>query len=147
MKSLFTPETYQETIERINTLNPNAEAKWGKMTVSQMVHHCQAPLNIMLQKEDYGLKPFWLVTLFFKKSLYNDKPWRKNLPTAKQLKVETDKDFDAEKSQLLSLVQEAHEQKDKTDWQPHPSFGKFTAQQWGQLQYKHLDHHLKQFGV
>lgn len=69
MKSIFSTDAYQETVNRIEALNENVTAKWGKMNVSQMAHHCQAPLNIMMQKEDYGLKPFWLVTLFFKKSL------------------------------------------------------------------------------
>ena len=84
----------------IHSLEENSQPHWGKMNVSQMLHHCQAPLNIMLQKKDYGLKPFWLVTLFFKKSLYNDKPWRKNLPTAKQLKVNSSKDFSSEKKTI-----------------------------------------------
>lgn len=30
---------------------------------------------------------------------------------------------------------------------PHPFFGKLTSEQWGKGIYKHLDHHLKQFGV
>jgi len=147
MESIFKTETHQNITSRIEALTNNNEAQWGKMTVAQMLNHCQAPLNIMMQKEDYGLKPFWLITLFFKKSLYNDKPWKKNLPTAIQLKITTDKDFSTEKTQLLSLVNELHTHKDKTEWQPHPSFGKFTPEQWGQMQFKHLDHHLKQFGV
>ena len=130
MESLFNTESQQNISNRFNLLSETHTAKWGKMTVSQMLHHCQAPLNVMLQKKDYGLKPFWLVTLFFKKSLYNDKPWRKNLPTAKQLKAADDKDFNAEKKQLLDLINAAYLEKDKTNWQPHPSFGKFTPQQW-----------------
>tara|TARA_R110002012_G_scaffold271681_2_gene456911 strand:- start:528 stop:971 length:444 start_codon:yes stop_codon:yes gene_type:complete len=147
MTSIFNTEAHQEIISRISNLDNNAKAKWGQMDVAQMLHHCQAPLNIMMQKKDYGLKPFWLVTLFFKKSLYNDKPWRKNLPTAKQLKVKSSKKFKEEQQQLLNLVEELKQHQNKTDWEDHPSFGKFTPQQWGQLQFKHLDHHLTQFGV
>ncbi|PSG91689.1 DUF1569 domain-containing protein [Aurantibacter aestuarii] len=147
MTSIFEDKAHKDIISRIHSLEENSQPLWGKMNVSQMLHHCQAPLNIMLQKKDYGLKPFWLITLFFKKSLYNDKPWRKNLPTAKQLKVNSTKDFSSEKKQLLSLVEEVMLHKDKTSWEPHPSFGTFTSQQWGQLQFKHLDHHLTQFGV
>ena len=147
MTSIFEDKAHKDIVSRIHSLEENSQPLWGKMNVSQMLHHCQAPLNIMLQKKDYGLKPFWLITLFFKKSLYNDKPWRKNLPTAKQLKVNSSKDFSSEKKQLLSLVEEVMLNKDKTSWEPHPSFGTFTPQQWGQLQFKHLDHHLTQFGV
>ena len=147
MTSIFEDKAHKDIISRIHNLEENSQPNWGKMNVSQMLHHCQAPLNIMFQKKDYGLKPFWLVTLLFKKSLYNDKSWRKNLPTAKQLKVNSSKDFSSEKKQLLSLVEEVIHHKNKTNWEPHPSFGTFTPQQWGQLQFKHLDHHLIQFGV
>jgi hypothetical protein len=147
MKSLFTTEAHEEIINRIGQLTDNSTANWGKMNVGQMVWHCQGPLNIMLEKKDYGLKPSWLAKVFFKKSLYNDKPWRKGLPTAKFLKTTNTKDFPLEKQQLISLINETVSHRDKTNWTAHPAFGYFTSQQWGQMQYKHLDHHLTQFGA
>ncbi|WP_369996487.1 DUF1569 domain-containing protein [Winogradskyella sp.] len=147
MKSIFEDSTYNEIKSRIQNLNEDSHAQWGKMNVGQMVWHCQGPLNIILEKNDYGMKPSWLAKLFFKKSLYNDKPWRKGLPTAKFLKTQDHKDFNEEKTKLEALIDETYAQKDKSEWKPHPAFGYFTAQQWGQMQYKHLDHHLRQFGV
>ena len=147
MQSIFEEKTYNEIIERCNKLNENTTANWGKMNVGQMVWHCQGPLNILLEKDDYGMKPSWFAKLFFKKSLYNDKPWKKGLPTAKFLKTKDQKDFNAEKAVLMDLINEAFSHRDKTEWKAHPAFGYFTAQQWGQMQYKHLDHHFKQFGV
>lgn len=146
MKSLFETKTYSETLIRLNNLSETSEKFWGKMTVGQMLHHCQGPLNIMLEKEDYGLKSNFLAKLFFKKMLYNDTPFRKNLPTAKFLKESIPKDFNIEKTKLIALLKEFETQKNREDWKPHPGFGYFTKQQWGQMQYKHLDHHLKQFG-
>ena len=100
MKSLFTSETHSEIISRLDKLDENAQANWGKMSIGQMAWHCQGPLNIMLEKNDYGLKPNWFAKVFFKKSLYNDKPWRKNLPTAKFLKPKESKDYRTEKAKL-----------------------------------------------
>ena len=88
-----------------------------------------------------------MAKVFFKKSLYNEKPWRKGLPTAKFLKIKDDKNFNEEKPKLVDLVNEVYSHREKKEWNPHPAFGYFTKQQWGQMQYKHLDHHLKQFGV
>nr|WP_321237452.1 DUF1569 domain-containing protein [uncultured Psychroserpens sp.] len=147
MKSLFTSEAYSEIISRIDQLNENSQASWGKMNVGQMTWHCQGPLNILLEKNDYGMKPSWFAKVFFKKSLYSDKPWRKGLPTAKFLKPTEDKDFSSEKAKLVDLINETYSHRDKSEWKPHPAFGYFTADQWGQMQYKHLDHHLTQFGV
>lgn len=147
MKSIFEDVAYSELKNRIEKLEPNAQAQWGKMNAAQMVWHCQAPLNIILGKNHYGMKPSWLAKLFFKKSLYNDKPWKKNLPTAKVMKTTEQKDFNTEKEKLVALIDETHAEKAKAEWQAHPAFGYFTAEQWGKMQYKHLDHHLKQFGV
>jgi hypothetical protein len=79
--------------------------------------------------------------------LYNDSPFRKNLPTAKFLKELEPKDFNVEKAALISLLDEFESKKEQEEWKAHPGFGYFTKQQWGQMQYKHLDHHLRQFGV
>ena len=147
MKSIFDTEAHQEILNRIENLNENAAANWGKMNVGQMAWHCQGPFNIMLEKNDYGMKPSWFAKVFFKKSLYNDKAWRKNLPTAKFLKTKDQKDFNAEKPKLINLINEVYSKRDKKEWKEHPAFGYFTNDQWGQMQYKHLDHHLKQFGV
>ncbi|RZN80249.1 MAG: DUF1569 domain-containing protein [Winogradskyella sp.] len=147
MKSFFEDGVYNEISARINNLNEDTKAQWGKMNPGQMLHHCQMPLNIILEKEDYGVKPNWLINLLFKKSMYSDKLWRKNLPTAPGFKITDEKNFDAEKTEIIKLIDELNTQRERQDWQPHPAFGKLTKDQWGKMQYKHLDHHLRQFGV
>lgn len=146
MKSLLNSEVADDVKGRLDKLTAASQPLWGKMSSGQTMRHCQVPLEIMLGKKDYGLKPNWLVNVFFKKSMYNDKLWRKNLPTAKVMKQTEDHDFDMERSKLLSLIDELSRQPDK-EWGSHPSFGYFTNEQWGKMQYKHLDHHLRQFGV
>lgn len=147
MQSLFNPDAYKEIRTRLDSLSETAEKRWGKMSTGQMLHHCQGPLNIILEKDDYGLKPNWLAKVFFKKALYSDKPWSKGLPTAKAFKEKEPKDFETEKKHLIKLLNEFETQRERQDWKPHPGFGKFTKEQYGKLHYKHLDHHLRQFGV
>jgi hypothetical protein len=147
MQSFFEEGVYDELSSRLNKLNKDTSAIWGKMNVGQMLYHCQMPLNIILEKENYGVKPNWLVNLLFKKSMYSDKPWRKNLPTAKGFAITDEKDFDTEKQAITNLIDELNSQRERNDWQPHPAFGKLTKDQWGKMQYKHLDHHFRQFGV
>ena len=147
MKSLFDENVKEEIKHRINCLNEQSNPQWGKMNAPQMLFHCQFPLKIALKKDHPKIKPNLLAKLFFKKSLYNDKPWGKNLPTTPSLRVTEDKKFDHEKQELFALIEEFSNQRDKTLWEPHPMFGKFTSEQWGKMQYKHLDHHLTQFDV
>jgi len=63
------------------------------------------------------------------------------------LRAKEDKDFNIEFEILQKLILEVYAVRDRKEWNPHPLFGAFTSQQWGQMQYKHLDHHLRQFGV
>ena len=79
--------------------------------------------------------------------MYNDKPWKKNIPTGKDFIITEEVDFSTEKENLLALINDFHSKKNKTEWVPHPVFGKFTPQQYGKMMYKHLDHHFTQFGV
>jgi len=149
MKSLFSPEAYSEVQQRIAQVYPNKLPKWGEMNPAQMMHHCQKPLEIVLQKTTVKKPNVFMRILMksFKGMLYNDKPWRQNLPTAKEFIVTETKDFEVEKAHLKSLLEE-FKQKDKNQaLPPHPIFGAFTTEQWGKMQYKHLDHHLRQFGA
>lgn len=147
MKSIFNAEAHREIVGRIETLNPAAPRDWGKMTPAQMLCHCKAPIEILLEKRPPVGKPNWLFKVLFKKSFYNDTPWRKNLPTAKVFVVKDEKNFDEEKQALLGLVNELYTHKDRKEWPDHAMLGKFTAEQYGQSIYKHLDHHLRQFNA
>jgi hypothetical protein len=147
MKSLLTNEGHLEIKNRLGQLSENSQRKWGKMTVGQMAWHCQYPLKLAIRNKENTSKGNWLIKTFFKKSLYNDKPWRKNLPTAPQLRAKEAKDFNEEITILKELADEFNRLASRDMWHPHPTFGSFTKEQWAQLQYKHLDHHLKQFGV
>ena len=130
-------------------LDENSKGLWGKMTVAQMLCHCQNPLMVALGQKQLDEPNFLMKLLYrsFKSAMYNDKPWKKNLKTPVEYRVESEKDFETEKSVLLKLIDDFYMLKDKEVWDPHPSFGHFSKEQWGMMQYKHLDHHLNQFNV
>ena len=114
-----------------------------------MLNHCQNPLLVALGRKKLT-KPNILTKLLyrsFKSAMYNDKLWKKNLGTPKEYKVVSEKDFHIEKEKLLGLIDDFYAERNKEKWDPHPAFGQFSHDQWGMLQYKHLDHHLRQFGV
>ncbi len=149
MESLFSEEAYQSILKRLQNLENSSSANWGKMNVSQMLVHCQFPLQVAMQEIELDRPNIFKRLLFsaFKSSLYNDKPWKNGLPTTPSFIVSDDKEFQLEKINLEQKITQFHNQKEKTEWPAHPMFGKFTREQWGQMQFKHLDHHLKQFGV
>lgn len=146
MKSIFEDTSYKEILARIDALEETSTRQWGKMTVGQMAWHCQFPFIIAIKNKKKGNGNL-LVRLFLKKQMYSDTPFRRNLPTAPNIKAKEEKDLHIEKPRLRQLVTDFYHCKTRTDWNPHPLFGRFTHEQWGKMQYKHLDHHLTQFGV
>jgi hypothetical protein len=147
MKSLLREDGHTDIKKRVDQLNENSTRLWGKMTVGQMCWHCTYPLKMAIENKPNTSNGNWFIKTFFKKSMFSDKPYRKNLPTAPQLRAAEEKDFTTEYEKLKSLVDGFYKVRDRETWYPHPMFGSFTKEQWGQMQYKHLDHHLRQFGV
>lgn len=150
MKSLFETETKQTILNRIDNLNETSQAQWGKMDVAQMLTHCQKPLEVATGNLQLNTKIGFakkLLFKLFKPLMYNDKPWKKNLDTVKEFRITDAQEFKSEKEKLVQTINDFALLKDKTNWPTHPLFGNFTTEQWGKMQYKHLDHHLTQFGA
>jgi len=147
IKNLFEPAAKQEILDRINKLTAQSKANWGKMNVAQMMAHVQVPMGVALGT--HTVKGNWLMKIIlplFKKALYDEKPWKPGLPTDKTFVMTgLDKDFENEKNQLLQKINRFTERNMINE--AHPVFGKLTKEQWSKATWKHLDHHLKQFGV
>lgn len=149
MKNLFDKETHTEIVNRINALTAQSQRQWGKMSVAQMLAHCKEAFKVPLSEKKMprmflGLLVGWMV----KPKLYNESPWKQNLPTAPSFIIKDERDFEQEKQQLMELVNRFYEGGPENAGRfPHPMFGSFTKEQWGKSMYKHLDHHLKQFSV
>lgn len=150
MKSLFETETQQSILNRIQNLNETSQPNWGKMDVAQMLTHCQKPLEVangtlqLNTKIGFAKK---LLFKLFKSTMYNDKPWQKNLSTVREFRITDAQEFTSQKEKLIHVINQFSQLKEKESWPTHPLFGDFTTEQWGKMQYKHLDHHLTQFGV
>ncbi|TDU34260.1 uncharacterized protein DUF1569 [Gelidibacter sediminis] len=150
MQTLFDQKVHQDVLKRVHMLTESATPKWGKMNVSQMVKHCQLPLLVAIGKMELTEKinPIKKLALkLYKPIMYNDKPWPESVTTPKDFVVNGAYNFEEEKAQLIRTINEFHAKALNMHWPKHPYFGNFSTDQWGKMQYKHLDHHLRQFGV
>jgi Protein of unknown function (DUF1569) len=146
VKNLFDPTTKQQIIDRINKLSINNTALWGKMDVAQMLVHCQMPLGVATGKHELKSNFFMrLIGPLFKKQLFNDKPFKRNLPTDKSFIITSQKDVEEEKKHLIEMIN--YFSTSTISSAPHPFFGKLSNEEWSKGTWKHLDHHLQQFGV
>jgi hypothetical protein len=150
MKNLFEASTATEVKERIGRLGPNSQRQWGKMTAPQAMAHCATTMEWAVG--DSNPPRMFLGRIFgsIAKShaLKDDKPMARNAPTAKSLVVADERDLQKESSRLSGLVERfASGGPQRCTKHPHTFFGPLTPEEWAALMYKHLDHHLRQFGV
>ena len=147
--SLFEPNGLAAMLARIDRLQPTATRQWGKMDVAQMVAHCQRPLRVATG--ELPLRRSLSGRLFgrmAKRKLLAPAPWKPGMPTAPEFVVKDRREFAAEQRALRELVQRFGERGPAGLTKlPHPFFGPLTVDEWQGLQWRHLDHHLRQFGA
>ena len=149
MPNLFEPQTAEEIISRLNKLTPTTQNKWGKMNVAQMLKHCNDALGTATG--DVTLNPpfiFKIIAPLIKKKVMENKPYKHGLPTAKEFVISDEREFDVELTNVLERINKFISNGEaKVEGLRHPAFGKLTAYEWGFSQWKHFDHHLRQFGA
>ena len=146
MNTIFDKTTRDELINRINLLNENSTAQWGKMNVYQMIKHCRLWEEMMQNKQN--LKRAFIGKIFgriaLKSVLKDDKPLKRNTPTIPSLIIkEMTGDIASEKAKWIANIEQYANFSNPNF--VHVFFGKMTKEQIGQMVYKHIDHHLRQF--
>jgi hypothetical protein len=150
MKNLFEAARAGEVKQRIAQLRPDSKRLWGKMNPAQALEHCSRGMEMALGDKNpprvmVGRIMGWIVKPL---ALGNDEPMRRNSPTAKELVVQDERDLVTERARLCELIDRFAAAGPKgCTRHPHAFFGPLTPDEWAILMYKHLDHHLRQFGV
>lgn len=149
MKNLFEREAVDEVIARIDKLQPVTQRQWGKMDVAQMMAHCSAAFDMASGRLNAPRNLIGRLVGPLVRPIYtNEKPFSRNNPTDPKLVVSDQRDFLLEQEQLKLKLRQFHEGGEtECTRNPHPFFGTLTPQQWSRGMYKHMDHHLRQFGV
>ncbi|MBS1617975.1 MAG: DUF1569 domain-containing protein [Bacteroidetes bacterium] len=151
MKNTLTTEGKKQIQDRLEKLTPDTAARWGTMTVNQMLAHMNDAHKIAL-----GMKPaadksnFYTSKIMFPVAVYLMPSWPKGEKTAPELDQKQEgtkaKDFYTELEFLYKMM-DIFAEREESKLHPHPMFGKLSKKQWSDLLYKHFDHHLRQFGV
>jgi len=150
MKNIFDPKVTQELIERINTLTPETVPNWGKMSVDQMLAHCCVAYEMAYTDKHPKPNAFmrFILKIFVKNGVVSEKPYAKNLRTAPAFIISERKNFEVEKARLIEFVEKTQKLGSQHfDGKESLSFGPMSSVEWNNQFYKHLDHHLTQFGV
>jgi hypothetical protein len=150
MKNLFEPARVAEVKQRVAQLQPESQHLWGRMNAPQAVAHCSGGLEMALGDKRLPRKfaGILLGRIVKPLALKDDEPMRRNSPTAEGLIVQDERDLAMERERLCGLIDRfAAAGPQGCTTHPHSFFGRLTPDEWAILMYKHLDHHLRQFGV
>lgn len=150
LPNVFTQEVADRLIARINNLSSEAQPKWGKMSVDQMLAHCNVTYEMAFEDKHQRPGGFvrFMLKLFVKNSVVNDKPYKKNGRTAPVFIISDKRNFEAEKQRLIGYIRKTVESGEAYfKGKESLSFGVLSVVEWNNLFYKHLDHHFNQFGV
>ena len=150
LPSLFDKSVADDIISRIEKLTPETQPKWGKMDVARMLAHSNVTYEYVFdERNDHPnfIMKFILKT-FIKNKVVTETPYPQNGPTAPAFIIADARDFEKEKSRLIQYINNVVAKgASYFEGKESSSFSVLTAVEWNNMMYKHLNHHLTQFGV
>jgi len=150
LPNIFTKPVTDEIIKRINKLTPESKPLWGKMNAAQMLAHCSVSYEMIYENIHPKPNPFikFILKSFIKSKVTGESPYPHSSRTAPQFIITDSKDFDKEKQRLINYINRTQQLgEDHFDNKESNSFGTLNKTEWNNMLYKHLEHHLSQFGV
>jgi Protein of unknown function (DUF1569) len=149
LKNIFDKTVTNEILNRIDKLTPSTQPLWGTMSVDKMLAHCNVSYEMAFEnihKKPNAIMKF-ILKLMVKNTVVNEVPYKKNSSTAPAFVIKDGKNFEAEKVRLKAYITKTQELgATHFEGKESHSFGALTSTEWNNMFYKHLDHHLRQFG-
>ena len=152
-KSLIDPACRQEILARLGSIRPDTPRRWGRMTAAQMICHLRdCYWSVMGDKASADAAGFSWWRLTKAVALYGPFPWPHGVPTRPEFDQVAGTgtppaEFDTDVRSLLEAIEKFTAQPRAWAFRRHLLFGAMTEREWMIWGYRHLDHHLRQFGV
>lgn len=147
MPTIFDHGARAAIAARIEAVTATSRPLWGTMNAEEMLTHLVQAMQTA--DGERATKRRWLPVRYppLRQLIVYVLPWPKNAPTVPELVPAQPRAVTDGKRELLRLVQDIGARKLQRDWPEHPAFGHVGRRGWGVLVWRHLDHHLRQFGV
>jgi hypothetical protein len=147
MPTLFDDDARAGIRARIDRLAPDRRPLWGKMDAGQMIVHLTAQLRTGLGELACARKKTPLDNWLMRRLIIYVLPWPRGAPTAPEFLAQPTATWDEDVAALRAAIDRFAARGPGAAWPPHPAFGPLTGRMWGVLAWRHLDHHLRQFGA
>lgn len=148
MRSILNESERAAICSRVRSLSASSTARWGQMSVTGMLQHLRLSAQMAVSEltvPSANKRPFQVFPL--KHLILYVLPFPKGAPTAPELKPNVSASFEEERAAVLALLDRIGAGPREGSGPAHPLFGPLSWREWGAVTYKHVDHHLKQFGA
>lgn len=147
MPSIWNEADRRSLDNRLQAMQAGNKATWGQMSLKEMLDHLAKSLGIATGETKCAPKsgPFryWPIRVL----IIHVVPWPKGAPTAPELLVKTHGDWQQNRKAVREAITRIGALDSSATLHEHPAFGRISRHSWGVLMYRHVDHHLRQFGV
>jgi len=149
------PNVFQSAVidaltDRIEHLRPDTRPQWGVMSATRMLAHCCVAYEMVFEQKHPRPNPLmrFMLRLAVKQGVVGDAPYKRNTRTAPAFIIRDERNFETEQQRLVVYLRRVQLMGERQfEGKESLSFGPLTAHEWNVLFYKHLHHHLTQFGV
>ena len=151
MKTLANQADREEILRRLATVRPESKRRWGKMSAQRMICHLTDSFRGVTGEKSLARMNIPLRGVVRWIALHTSVPWKKNLRTMPEMNQEIGgtppTEFQKDVQELRRLFDKFTQQPRTFEWTPHPIFLQLTDEEWMIWGYRHMDHHLRQFGA
>ena len=147
MTTIFDRELRGQLVRRIAAVQGTETARWGKMNAVQMISHIEASARMAMGEVTAKPKRTPLKWGPIRHLVICTLPFPKGAPTAPELLLPATRPLEELKADLGRHIETLAARGRDGEWPEHPAFGRATGTEWGVLLYRHMDHHLRQFGA
>ena len=147
MKSLWQSDARKEIENRVRSLSPEAQPRFGRLNAPRMLNHIADQIRMALGdvpcRRGKGMISVWPMNVL----MIHVIPWPHGAKGPFEAFTTKPAAWDSDRQTLVVLIDRFCEKKSEQQWPEHPLFGKLSGHDWAALSYKHCCHHLRQFGV
>jgi hypothetical protein len=147
-KTIFDPASRAQLIDRLARLTPDSARRWGRMTPNEMMCHLEDSVRCATGESPARPRKSFMSNPVMRTLIVHYMPWPKGkAQTVPEMLATRPSEFEADRLRLNAWLLKAGELGPNAAWATHPAFGKMSGRDYGVLIYRHVDHHLRQFGV
>jgi len=144
--SLIKADDRELLLGRLARLRPDTKPAWGTLDAPRLLCHLGDSMRVALGELPAVPRHSWLTRTLGRLVVVHTgfEPPRGKVQTAPEMLTSKPASWQADLDACRQLAARIGSGAASAE---HPTFGRLTPEEWGKLCWKHINHHLRQFGV